>query len=143
MSYDRYDMIHAFFLGVVTMVIVVLVVMLMLTTGANAQDRGPHPTGVDPYAQTHSFPSTLHPVGLNCCHGTDCTPWDGDPPIPETRAGVPGWKMGKWWFSEDQRIDPKSLPFEERGRAHICVGEYNSSDGNWDTPRCFYYPYSG
>jgi hypothetical protein len=127
----------------------IVVLTLLIVGTAFAQDvhdghRGQHPMAgqPDPYAKAASFPGA-YGSRQNCCHGTDCTPWNGPAPVKHVRNGISGWMVGRWFFTDDQRIDPMTLPADLRGDAHICIGQYGSGAERFETPRCFYYPQNG
>jgi len=94
--------------------------------------RGPHPAknAVDPYANTMSR------GGANCCHGKDCARFYGDPIRVKG-----GWKFGRWFIKDDQIIDVETLPIQERGFHHLCIGvseDHEARTGREETPRCGY-----
>jgi hypothetical protein len=118
---------------------VVSAVGFVLPTLSSAQEmahRGAHPAAgqEDPYLVARSV------GGGNCCHGTDCTPWHGGEPVPAVRDGIKGVTIGRWFFREDQRIDPMTLNPRVRGEASICIGETANAGGPIESPRCYYYP---
>ena len=118
--------------------VVLMLAFLFLTLPARAQDHGSHPTGFDPYQTATSI------AGANCCHGKDCKPYYGPPPVRSEKDGVHGWKLGKWFFRDDQQIRPSTMHEEVRGEPTICIGEgaegMGDNGGKWEIPRCFYYP---
>jgi hypothetical protein len=101
--------------------------------------RGPHPTPgqTDPFLKAQSF------AGMNCCHGKDCTVWNGPGPVQHVKDGVSGWLVGRWFFRNDQMVDPMSLPPDLRSTPIICIGEYGTGAERIEVPRCFYWPVGG
>jgi hypothetical protein len=134
--------------GLVLIILAVLAAyfypLFVMAQDAHEAHRGQHPMAgePDPYAKATTFPGS-YGSRYNCCHGTDCTPWNGPPPVKHVRNGISGWLVGRWFFSDEQRIDPMTLPPDLRGDAHICIGVYGSGDSRAETPRCFYYPQNG
>jgi hypothetical protein len=117
----------------------VMAVAFVLSAPLLAQEhspRGSHPAPgePDPYFVARSV------GGGNCCHGTDCTPWHGGPPVPAVRDGIKGVTLGRWFFREDQRIDPMTLAPDVRGEPSICIGTSANAIGSTELPRCYYYP---
>jgi hypothetical protein len=95
--------------------------------------RGPHPAAgePDPYRVTRNV------AGRECCHGIDCSRYNGPPPVLTRRDGKSGVLFaGQWFFADDQRIDPATLDPDVRGEPVICIGTYG-------TPYCFHWPLSG
>jgi hypothetical protein len=95
--------------------------------------RGPHPAAgePDPYRVTRNV------RGGDCCHGNDCSRYNGPAPVRATRQGISGMLFaGRWFFAEDQRIDPATLDVEVRGEPVICIGTYG-------TPYCYHWPMNG
>ncbi len=98
---------------------------------------GDHPPlDADPYSEAKSI------AGANCCHGTDCAVFHGD---PEKVEG--GWKFGELWFvRDDQVIEPMTLAKSRRGVHSLCLagGKKSWLFGTPDqTVRCGYIASSG
>ena len=126
-----------------------LVFWFLWTLGAYAQDRqhhdhglrGPHPNVAagepDPYATTSSVRSPQRPSGINCCHGRDCSRYDGPPPVRVERNGEWGYLFaGKWFFEDWRRIDVTSLALDVRGEPVLCIGAN-------EHPVCYHWPSNG
>jgi hypothetical protein len=87
----------------------------------------------DPYSEARNL------AGMNCCHGTDCAVYNGPPPERVNRNGLTGLLFDRrWFFTDSQRIDPRSLPADVRGLPHLCIGK-----GMQDVPRCYNWPEPG
>jgi hypothetical protein len=100
-------------------------------------ERGAHPDlasgGHDPYRIARNQ------RGAECCHGRDCAPYYGPPPVRSTNtAGRPGWLFaGKWFFEDDQELLPETIDPDRRGEAQLCISPHVGIG------YCFWYPRQG